>query len=353
MQVVVDIVSGLYHFAAGAMHLVILGIVIMIGMTILAMLTSRLRGQAKKQGSKQGFFHVHDDSRFDRSTSFKCRFSVGALEVDPADAPGGEGGLPEALCGTEKPIAVIKFDGDKMAAGRKGFAKLIDEVLVNKEKFGGCVVVVASPGGGVAEYGHMYSQMERVRNAGIYLTVCVDTYAASGGYLMSLPANHIVAAPLSMVGSIGVVSEFLNFHDFLVALGINPITVTAGEFKRTLTPFSEVTPEATEKFRAQLVAIHKLFSALVVKWRGEGKVDPAKVCNGDHWTAAESVEQNLGLVDEISSSEAFLFKLNTERDLVYLETKNNPFEKGLLRLLTNLSDHVMVRIWERVAGRMM
>lgn len=346
MDFLVELVSGLYHFAAGAMHLVLLGAGIMIAFTILALLSSKLSGQTKKKGSKQGFFHVHDDSKFDRSTSFKCRFQLGALEADPADT--GEG-VPDALCTTMKPISVLRFDGDRMAAGRKGFAKLVDEIIVNREKFGGAVVVVSSPGGGVAEYGHMYSQMERIRNANIHLTVCVDTYAASGGYLMSLPANRIVAAPLSLVGSIGVVSEFLNFHELLKALGVNPITITAGEFKRTITPFSEVTPEATEKFKGQLVAIHKLFSGLVTRWRTN--VDPEKVCNGDHWTAAESVELGLNLVDELSSSEAYLFKLNQEHDLVYLTTKVNPFEKGILRLLTSVADHVMVRVSERVSGK--
>ena len=113
-----------------------------------------------------------------------------------------------------------------------------------KHKFGSVTVVANSPGGGVSEYGLMYCEMERLRNCGLRLVACIDTVGASGGMLQVLPAHEIVAAPFAMVGSIGVVSEFLNFHDMLRSVGIRPVTLTAGKFKRTVTPMSEIEPEA-------------------------------------------------------------------------------------------------------------
>lgn len=336
-----EIISNIYGFLSGIMTLGLLGIGILIALSVLGLVTARLK-PAKKTGKRWGFFHLHSTTTFDVSSSIKCRFDGGHLASDPADDPVN----PDVLCASSKPIAVIKFDGDTAATGRRSVAKLIDEVIVNREKLGGAVVVVSSPGGGVAEYGQLYAEMERLRLENINLTVCVDTYAASGGYLMSLPANRIVAAPFASVGSIGVVAEFLNFHEFLKLLKIEPLTLTAGERKRSITQFGPVTEEGKKHFLDQLAAIHTQFKAVVQKWRKD--VDVEKVCNGDHWTAQKAFDEKLGLVDEISTSQAYLLKLNMTNNLVFLVEKYNPFEKSLLRFLTASIDHVITRISQRL-----
>jgi hypothetical protein len=56
-------------------------------------------------------------------------------------------------------------------------------------------------GGAVSQYGLAASQLVRIRKAGIHLTVCVDTVAASGGYMMASVADRICAAPFAVVGS--------------------------------------------------------------------------------------------------------------------------------------------------------
>ncbi len=345
IQAIAAFLSGAYGLIKGLMVLGLLGVSIMAVLSVIGLIGSKMKGGTKKYSKKHGFFQLHDSTHFDVSSAIKCRIQGGFLVGDPAD----DEATPDVLCTTDKPVAVLKFEGDTMATGRKVMARLIDEVIINKEKFGGCVVVVASPGGGVAEYGQLYSEMLRLRNAGVVLTVCVDTYAASGGYLMSLPANRIVAAPFSSVASIGVVSEFLNFHDFLKALGIRPMTITAGERKRTLTPFGEVTPEKEAAYQEHLVAIHDQFKAVVKKHRPN--VDVERVCNGDHWTAQKAFDENMGLVDELGTSQEYLLKVNMDSNLVYLTEKSNPFEKGILRMLTASIDHVMARISERAFGR--
>ena len=337
---ILTFVGGAYALIKGIMILALLGVCIMVGMSLLGLIASRAKGSTKKYSKKHGF-HLHDTTNFEVSSAINCRIEGGFLAADPAD----DEGTPDLLCTTEKPVAVVKFDGDTMATGRKAMSRLIDEIICNKAKFGGAIAVVGSPGGGVAEYGHLYAEMLRLKKEGITLTVCVDTYAASGGYLMSLPANRIVAAPFSTVGSIGVVSEFLNFHEFLTALGIKPMTLTAGERKRTLTPFGEVTPEKEEAYKAHLAAIHAQFKAVVKAHRPQVDVDT--VCNGDHWMAQDAFDRNLGLVDEIGTSAEYLLKVNMTSNLVYLSEKSNPFEKGLLRLITGGLDHAIARIAER------
>lgn len=340
----VSFMGGAYSLIHGIMILILIGVFIMVGMAILGLIGSKMKGSTKKFSKKHGLFRLHDTSDFDVSTAIKCRMKGGFMTADPADDETAQAPT-DALCTTEKPVAVLKFEGDTMATGRKLFSRLVDEVVVNADKWGGVVVVVGSPGGGVSVYGHMYSEMLRIKKANLFLRVCVDNVAASGGYLMSLPADVIQAAPLATVGSIGVVAEFLNFHEFLTSLGITPLTMTAGERKRTLTPFGEVDDQKKADFTAQLVAIHRQFKALVAQHRPKAKMD--EVAEGDHWTAQETVEKGLGLVDEIGTSSEYLLKLNMDRNLVYITEKASPFQGGLLKLVTGSIDHVLVRIGER------
>jgi serine protease SohB len=64
-------------------------------------------------------------------------------------------------------------------------------------------------------YGLAASQLQRLREKQIPLTVAVDKVAASGGYMMACVADKIVAAPFSIIGSIGVVAQIPNFNRFL------------------------------------------------------------------------------------------------------------------------------------------
>lgn len=246
-----------------------------------------------------------------------------------------------------KPIAVIRFEGDVMATERSNLALLVNEIIFNKDRISKLIVVVTSPGGAVPHYGHAFAELERVRKAGIELDVCVDTVAASGGYLMSLPANKIVAAPFAYVGSIGVVAQILNYHDLLKRIGVNPLLFTAGQFKRTVTATGEVTDEGKAHFQGQLDRIHHAFGALVAKYRTG--VDIERVTTGEHWSAQESVELGLNLVDEIATSSEYLFSANGNRDLVTLSIKKDPTSK-LLSLMSAGIDMVIDKVAARLSS---
>jgi ClpP class serine protease len=84
-----------------------------------------------------------------------------------------------------------------------------------------------------------------------------------------------------------------------------------------------------------------LFIGSVQKYR---KVDPDKVCTGDFWTAQESVELELGLVDELGTSQNYLHKLNQTKDLITLSQKKNRLEQGFLKLAIALTDHLLARV---------
>ena len=116
-----------------------------------------------------------------------------------------------------RPIAfLVRFHGDMMLSSMELLRKQVS-IIVNCGRAGvdRAIFVVTSPGGAVSPYGLAASQLVRIRKAGIQLIVCVDTVAASGGYMMASVGDTICAAPFAIIGSIGVVTQVPNFQKFL------------------------------------------------------------------------------------------------------------------------------------------
>lgn len=206
-------------------------------------------------------------------------------------------------------VFVIDFKGGIDAAEVASLREEISAILAIAEKGDEVVVNVESGGGMVHGYGLASSQLDRLRQADIPLTVCVDKVAASGGYMMACVANKIYAAPFAIVGSIGVVAQLPNFNRLLKKHEIDYEQHTAGNFKRTLTVFGENSDEGRQKFQEELEETHVLFKAFVGKYRPE--LDLVKVATGEHWYGQQAIE--LGLVDAISTSDDVIMSLAAER----------------------------------------
>ena len=247
-----------------------------------------------------------------------------------------------------KVIVAISFDGDIKAKQHKMFAKQVDEIELNREQIEEVVVSITSPGGMVSQYGHAYTQMERIRGLDLKLTVCIDIVAASGGYLLSLPANKIIAAPFALVGSVGVLAMVPNVRRFLTNLNVEPRVFSAGKFKHTISLFDQANPGETEHFQNQLHSVHRLFISAVKKYRENA--DIGRIETGDHWTAQESLELDLNLVDELGSSQEYLLAKNREFDLVRFTHKRSFLEEHFGRFSTNLIDRIEERLYRFAAG---
>ena len=293
----------------GVIVLAVLGLIVII-------LRLRRLSHAKQRMTRDntGFFKYHRETEFQRKIAY---------EKKPKGKKGQstDGGVDESL---NKAVAVINFNGDLRAKYHRTFARLVDEVEVNKDELSEVVVVITSPGGMVAQYGHAYSQMERLRKLDLHLTVCIDVVAASGGYLMSLPANKIIAASFAMVGSVGVVAFVPNIRKLLLNWDVNPRTFTAGKYKRTVGLTDEATEEQVTHFQGQLEAVQRLFLDALRRYRPQCKIE--EIETGDHWTAQESFEKELGLVDELGNSSEYLLKKNRTNDLLMIGERGRMLE---------------------------
>lgn len=203
-----------------------------------------------------------------------------------------------------KRVYVLDFNGDIRASEVDLLRHEITAILTMATKDDEVVVRLESGGGMVHTYGLAASQLKRIRDKGIELTICVDTVAASGGYMMACIADRIVAAPFALVGSIGVMAQLPNFSKLLKKNDVDYELFTAGEYKRTVTMLGHNTPKAREKFQSDLEETHVLFKQHIAQFRP--RLDLDAVANGDVWYGQQALE--LRLIDELGTSDDYLVK---------------------------------------------
>ena len=241
-------------------------------------------------------------------------------------------------------VFVLDFDGDIKASATDNLRHEITALLSMATANDEVVLRLESGGGMVHSYGLASSQLVRIRDAGIPLTVCVDKVAASGGYMMACIADRIVAAPFAVLGSIGVVAQIPNFHRLLRKNDIDVELMTAGEYKRTLTVLGENTEAGRRKFQEDLDETHGLFKGFVQQWRPQ--VDIERVGTGEHWYGQRAVELNL--VDALRTSDDYLRARARDAELYALHWRNRRSIGQRLGLaFEGAADRLLLRWWQR------
>ena len=205
----------------------------------------------------------------------------------------------------QKPsVFVLDFQGDILATATKSLREEITAITAMAKSDDEVVLRLESPGGGVPHYGLAAAQLTRLKDKKVKLTVCIDRVAASGGYMMACVADQIVAAPFSIIGSIGVVAQVPNLNRLLKKHDVDFQEMTAGEFKRTVSVLGEITEKGRAKFQEQLEETHALFKDWVKSQRP--KLDVQAVATGEYWLGKRAVE--LGLVDKLYTSDDYLLE---------------------------------------------
>lgn len=206
---------------------------------------------------------------------------------------------------------LIRFEGDVRASAVENLREEITAILGIASPQDEVIVCVESGGGMVHSYGLGASQLQRVKDKRIPLTVIIDKIAASGGYLMASVGHKILAAPFAVIGSIGVVAQIPNFHRWLQKNNIDFEQITAGQYKRTLTMFGENTPKDREKVKQDIEEIHYYFKNFIVENRPIVNIE--QVATGEYWIATKALD--LKLIDGLSSSDDYLFSLSQTTDI--------------------------------------
>lgn len=226
----------------------------------------------------------------------------------------------------QKRLFVIDFDGSMDASEVTALREEVTAVLAVATTEDEVLLRLESGGGVVHGYGLAASQLDRLKQQKIPLTIAVDKVAASGGYMMACIADKIIAAPFAIIGSIGVVAQLPNFHKLLKKNHIDVEQFTAGEFKRTVTVFAENTDKGREKFQRELEETHVLFKDFVKQHRPVLEIDD--VATGEHWFGYQAI--SLKLVDELKTSDDYLVTAMQQRRVyqVKFELKKSIAQKA-------------------------
>jgi serine protease SohB len=241
---------------------------------------------------------------------------------------------------SRKRVFVLQFEGDLKASAVAALREEVSALLSVATRADEIVLCLESAGGMVTNYGLAASQLERIRQQKIPLTVIIDKVAASGGYLMACVGNRILAAPFAMIGSIGVVAQIPNFHRLLQKNQIDFEQITAGEYKRTLSLFGENTEKARKKMQQEVEEIHHLFKSFVLQNR-QG-LDLEKIATGEYWPGRLALELNL--VDELVTSDDYLLQASKLADIYQITYR-------LRKSLSEKLSAAMHMVFDRVISR--
>ena len=241
-------------------------------------------------------------------------------------------------------IFVIDFKGSMDAHEVEMLREEITAILCVADKGDEVLVRLESGGGVVHGYGLAASQLQRIRDNGLTLTVAVDKVAASGGYMMACVADKLLASRFAYIGSIGVLAQLPNFNKLLKKNDIEFEQHTAGDYKRTLTMFGENSDEGRKKFQEEIEEIHVLFKDFVHENRKD--MDISKVATGEFWPGIKAKE--LGLVDDIMTSDDYILSHYPEHEIYsvkYAHRKNVAEKLGFS--VAQVAERTVMRAWSK------
>jgi len=246
---------------------------------------------------------------------------------------------------TKPRVYVMDFDGDIRASAVDNMRLEISAILTTASENDEVVLRLESGGGMVTSYGLAASQLDRIRDKKVPLTICVDKVAASGGYMMACVADKLIAAPFAMLGSIGVIAQIPNFHRLLKQFNIDFEMLTAGKYKRTLTMFGENTDEGREKFLEDIERIHTQFKEYVDDRRPA--LDIEVVATGEIWSGQDVLDN--ALADELLTSDAYLMEKCTDAEVVKVQYKiKKPISERFSIGVQETLDGLLMRWVDRV-----
>jgi signal peptide peptidase SppA len=254
--------------------------------------------------------------------------------------------LPASLRSTDITIPVIRLNGAIMAGGNQfrpslslaTTAAVIEKAFAFKQA-PAVAISINSPGGSPVQSRLIYKRIrDLAREKNKRVIVFVEDAAASGGYMIALAGDEIVADPSSIVGSIGVVSSGFGFQEMIKKIGVERRVHTAGQNKAILDPFQPEKKEDVERLKTLQLEIHDTFIDMVKERRGAKLADDPDLFTGMFWTGKKGLE--LGLIDALGDMRSHLKQRYGEKTKLQLVSAPRGFFSrriGLSQLSARIS----------------
>ncbi len=211
--------------------------------------------------------------------------------------------LPRRFRSEGVTVPVVRLHGAIMAGGGQfrpvlnlaTAAPLLEKAFAVKDA-PAVAISVNSPGGSPVQSRLVYQRIrDLAEEKKKRVLIFVEDVAASGGYMIALAGDEIIADPTSIVGSIGVVSGGFGFPELLKKIGVERRVYTAGENKVMLDPFQPEKERDIAFLKHLQFDIHDTFIQMVKARRGQMLADDPDIFTGLFWTGRRGLE--LGLID--------------------------------------------------------
>src|SRR5579863_1552312 len=164
------------------------------------------------------------------------------------------------------------------------------------------ILHVNSPGGGVAASEEIYREVKRIHNEKKKkIVVSIETVGASGAYYVASASDKIYADNGSIVGSIGVIAQWVNYGDLLKWAKLKDVVLKTGEFKDTGNPARDLTPNEQAYMQELIDNMFGQFVKAVADGRGMKFDDVKAIANGKVWTGEQAM--SLKLIDSVGDFE--------------------------------------------------
>src|ERR1700722_6097349 len=208
-------------------------------------------------------------------------------------------GESAGLTGFGDRIGVVDLDGVILSP---------QPVVGELKKFGddssikAIILHVNSPGGGVAASEEIYREVKRIRaEKKKKIIVSIETVGASGAFYVAAASDKIYADQGSVVGSIGVIAEWMNYGDLLKWAKLKNVVIKTGEFKDTGNPARDLTPNEQAYMQALIDNMFGQFVKAVADGRGMKFDDVKSIANGKVWTGQQALDMKL--IDNVGDFE--------------------------------------------------
>ena len=156
------------------------------------------------------------------------------------------------------------------------------------------IIHVNSPGGGVAASEEIYREVKRIRaDKKKKIVVSIETVGASGAYYVASASDKIYADSGSIVGSIGVIAQWVNYGDLLKWAKLKDVVLKTGEFKDTGNPTRDLTPAEQAYMQDLINNMFRQFVQAVAEGRGMKFEDVKMIANGKVWTGQQAMSMKL------------------------------------------------------------
>ena len=210
-------------------------------------------------------------------------------------------------------IAIVPVQGmimeppsDNPSKGSLSQLSRLLKQLRKQEHLKGILLMVDSPGGGVTTSDRMYEELRRFKaDKKVPVVAVFEDVAASGGYYVAMAADHIMAHPTSITGSIGVISHFYDVSQLMGRVGVEVNTIKSlnfqgkESFKDMGSPYRKMRPEEKELMQKLITEMWERFVTVVAEGRKDKLTlaEIRKLADGRVFSGQEALRQHL--IDQV------------------------------------------------------